>query len=127
MEKLLLTIDVKCLESISVQGHNQTVVMIPFNGNASGEYFSGKIIGTGVDTQKYKKDGINSLSARYTIEGIDFKGQNCKIFIENNVSDDSWTPTITTDSIALKDWETAALRSTIDGTKDGVIVKIFAK
>ena len=75
MEQLLLTIDVKCLDGVTVEGHSQTVVLVPFTGKAKGDFFNGEIIGSAVDTQRYKKDGTNSLSARYMIEGFDFKGK----------------------------------------------------
>ncbi|MBR2106138.1 MAG: DUF3237 family protein [Treponema sp.] len=125
MEQLLLTIDVKCLDAVSVEGHSQTVVMVPFTGKAKGDFFNGEIIGSSVDTQRYKNDGTNSLSARYMIEGVDFEGKKCKVFVENNVSGDSWKPSIVTNSQVLKDWETSALRSTVEGCEGGVTVKIF--
>lgn len=125
MEQLLLTIDVKCLDGVTVEGHSQTVVLVPFTGKAKGDFFNGEIIGSAVDTQRYKKDGTNSLSARYMIEGFDFKGKKCKIFVENNVSGESWKPSIVTDSEVLKDWESSNLRSTVEGVDGGVIVKIF--
>ena len=125
MEQLLLTIDVKCLDGVTVEGHSQTVVMVPFTGKAKGDFFNGEIIGSAVDTQRYKKDGTNSLSARYMIEGFDFKGKKCKVFVENNVSGESWKPSIVTDSQVLKDWESSNLRSTVEGVDGGVIVKIF--
>lgn len=125
MEQLLLTIDVKCLDAVSVEGHSQTVVMVPFTGKAKGDFFNGEIIGSSVDTQRYKNDGTNSLSARYMIEGVDFEGKKCKVFVENNVSGDSWKPSIVTNSQVLKDWETSALRSTVEGYEGGVTVKIF--
>ena len=125
MEQLLLTIDVKCLDGVFVEGHSQTVVLVPFTGKAKGDFFNGEIISSAVDTQRYKKDGTNSLSARYMIEGFDFKGKKCKIFVENNVSGESWKPSIVTDSEVLKDWESSNLRSTVEGVDGGVIVKIF--
>lgn len=125
MEQLLLTIDVKCLDGVTVEGHSQTVVLVPFTGKAKGDFFNGEIVGSAVDTQRYKKDGTNSLSARYMIEGFDFKGKKCKIFVENNVSGESWKPSIVTDSEVLKDWESSNLRSTVEGVDGGVIVKIF--
>lgn len=125
MEQLLLTIDVKCLDGVTVEGHSQTVVLVPFTGKAKGDFFNGEIISSAVDTQRYKKDGTNSLSARYMIEGVDFEGKKCKIFVENNVSGESWKPSIVTDSEVLKDWESSNLRSTVEGVDGGVIVKIF--
>lgn len=125
MKELLLTIDVKCLEPLCVDGNNQKVVMVPFTGVAKGEFFNGEVLGNGVDTQRYKKDGTSSLSARYMIEGTDYKGEKCRVFIENNVNGDSWVPTITTDSQNLKEWEDDKLCSTVEGAAEGVTVKIF--
>ena len=125
MEQILLTIDVKCLDGVTVEGHSQTVVLVPFTGKAKGDFFNGEIISSAVDTQRYKKDGTNSLSARYMIEGVDFEGKKCKVFVENNVSGESWKPSIVTDSEVLKDWESSNLRSTVEGVDGGVIVKIF--
>ena len=125
MKELLLTIDVKCLEPLCIDGKNQKVVMVPFTGVAKGEFFNGEVLGNGVDTQRYKKDGTSSLSARYMIEGTDYKGEKCRLFIENNVNGDSWVPTITTDSQNLKEWEDDKLCSTVEGAAEGVTVKIF--
>ena len=58
------------------------------------------------------------------IEGVDFEGKKCKVFVENNVSGESWKPSIVTDSEVLKDWESSNLRSTVEGVDGGVIVKI---
>ena len=48
----LITINVHCQESISVKGHTRDIVMIPFTGEASGPFFTGKVSGEGIDTQK---------------------------------------------------------------------------
>ena len=53
MEQLLLTIDVKCLDAVSVEGHSQTVVLVPFTGKAKGDFFNGEIIVSAVYTQRY--------------------------------------------------------------------------
>lgn len=134
MEKkeLLLQIDVKCIEPQVVDGHSRKIVMVPFTGTTSGKYFTGKVIGTGVDTQKYPKDsngnfidGAGTLSARYMLEGTDFKGNPCHIFIENNAGPNGWIPTITTDSPALASWESENLRSQVEPAEGGVVVSIF--
>lgn len=74
MEELLIQIDVTCTGAEAVDGHNKKVVMVEFFGDASGENFSGKVIGTGVDTQKYPKnadgtfiENAGTLSARYML------------------------------------------------------------
>ena len=131
-EELILQIDVTCTGAEAVDGHNKKVVMVDFFGDASGKYFSGKVIGTGVDTQKYPKnadgtfiENAGTLSARYILEGKDYTGKDCRIFIENNAGPDGWIPTITTDSDALADWENYKLRSQVEPTDKGVLVSIF--
>ena len=125
---LLLEIQVNILESLQVKGGARDIVMIPFTGTAGGPWFTGKIIGSGVDTQKIGKDGKAALSARYMLEGTDKNGQNCRIFIENQGSFDSgFTPMITTDSALLSCWETACLYATVEGAPGGVTVRIFQK
>ena len=131
-KELLLQIDVTCTEPQVVDGHTRKIVMVPFTGTTSGKYFTGKVVGTGIDTQKYPKDkdgkdryDAGTLSARYILEGTDFEGNPCRIFIENNAGPDGWIPTITTSSPALASWESENLRSQVDPAKDGVVVKIF--
>ena len=122
----VLTIDVKCKEAYGVKGQHLDVVMIPFTGTADGPYFRGEIIGTGVDTQKIPHGKNAFLSARYMLEGQDFKGQKCRIFIENQGEDlNCCTPIIVTDSQALSELEDALLKAVVKPVKDGVIVNIY--
>ena len=121
-----LIISVECGEAYSVCGSTQDVVMIPFTGTCDGPYFSGKTLGIGVDTQRIPKGGNAFLSARYMLEGTDFTGQNCRIFIENQGIDLSdCKPTIITDSKALSELETASLRADVEPKEGGVVVRIF--
>ena len=125
-EELLLEIKVACDPALTVQGHTRDVVMIPFTGTASGPYFTGKIIGPGVDTQKVPKDGVPALSARYMLEGTDKAGNACRIFIENEGTwGGEFRPTVVTDSPLLQDWETVPLRATMEGIPGGVLVRVF--
>ena len=127
-EELILTIKVACDPALSVQGHTRDIVMIPFAGEASGPYFTGKIIGPGVDTQKIPKGGVPALSARYMLEGTDKAGNACRIFIENEGNwGGEFHPLIVTDSPLLKDWETASLRDTVEGIPGGVLVSVFRR
>lgn len=122
----ILTINVQCYESIGVNGSKTNICMIPFTGTAEGEYFSGKTVGTGVDTQKTPKGGRMSLSARYMLEGKDRSGNECRIFIENQGDfETGFRPLVVTDSPELAYLETAALYSTVESVEGGVIVKIF--
>lgn len=125
MRTKLLTIDVDIREVYSVEGHTCSVNMVCFGGTASGEYFTGKVIGPGVDTQTItKKQSL--LSARYMLEGADCAGKACRIFIENSTRDEEgWHPRIVTDSEALASWETEKLVASVDPTETGVLVQIF--
>lgn len=127
MKELILSIKVRCLESIGVKGTDTEVVMVPFTGEAYGEYFSGSIVGTGVDTQKHDiKSGEWNLSARYMLQGTDRYGKECRIFIDNSLHDENgWHPMLVTDSEGLSEWERLPLTASVDGTENGVLVRIY--
>ena len=98
MSKLIMTINVTTYEAQVLDGQASRVVMIPFSAIASGEYFAGKTVAKGVDTQITTKNGFY-LSARYMLEGTDFSGKKCRLFIENNgTSLENCKPEIHTDS-----------------------------
>ena len=127
-DELLMEIRVTCYEPVSVEGRNKKIVMIPFGGEASGEYFNGKVVGTGVDTQKIDPDGKVFLSARYMLEGTDAAGNACRIFVENQGGwDTGFTPAIVTDSPLLAGWETADLYATAEGIPEGVMIRILMR
>lgn len=127
MKKLILTINVKINGAHELAGKKNKVVMIPFSGEATGEYFTGKTIGEGVDTQIITENSF-SLSARYMLEGADRSGKACRIFIENNgTSMENCKPRIITDSQELSFLETAELSATVEGIEGGVRVSIFAE
>ena len=127
-DELLMEIRVTCYEPVSVEGKNKKIVMIPFGGEASGEYFNGKVVGTGVDTQKIDPDGKVFLSARYMLEGTDAAGNACRIFVENQGGwDTGFTPAIVTDSPLLAGWETADLYATAEGIPEGVMIRILMR
>ena len=122
----LLEIRVACQEAYEVQGGTMRVCMVPFTGEATGEFFTGRILGTGVDTQKFREGEPGQLSARYMLEGKDYTGAACRIFIENSLHDEAgWHPMIVTDSQALAAWETMPLVATVDGIEGGVLVRVF--
>jgi hypothetical protein len=123
-----MEIRVAIREPVSVSGANRKIVMIPFTGEASGPYFTGSVIGPGVDTQKIGKDDSIILSARYMLEGTDAAGNACRVFVENQGNwTDGFTPAIVTDSPLLAGWETADLYATVDGIPEGVLVRILKK
>ncbi len=124
-----LTIKVICTATDEVVGNTSIRRMIHFIGEADCKNFKGKILDGGVDTQKVY-DGKTFLSARYMLEGTDFEGNTCKIFIENNgegkTGEELITiPSVTTDSKALAYLETSVLNGTIEPWEKGVIIHIF--
>lgn len=124
--ELLMEIDIRIKGSQFVAGHTRDICMIDFDGTATGPYFHGEVIGTGVDTQKIEKTKEMVLSARYMLEGKDSAGNNCRIFIENNGSDfNNCKPTVYTNSPLLADWETSDLTAKVIPKEGGVTIQIY--
>ncbi|MBQ8613177.1 MAG: hypothetical protein IJ416_03060 [Ruminiclostridium sp.] len=125
MSKLIMTINVTTYEAQVLDGQASRVVMIPFSAIASGEYFAGKTVAKGVDTQITTKNGFY-LSARYMLEGTDFSGKKCRLFIENNgTSLENCKPEIHTDSDELAFLENAELTANAECMENGALVKIY--
>ncbi len=87
MEKKLIleirvTIDGKEISRLS--GPGGSVVLIPFGGTAAGEIFRGRVCPGGVDVQRVNLGGVRHMLARYMLEGSDYTGASCRIYIENN-------------------------------------------
>lgn len=126
--KILITI----LGAAMVQGPEQSVNMVSFDGEANSPYFVGKTIPGGIDTQTYNKptegQPMNGgLSARYILEGTDFEGEECKIFIENNGKFGApyTSPRVTTDSKALAFLNEDDLQGTLENIDGQLTVKIY--
>ena len=119
----ILTIDVLLKEFNEVKGHKGEALMILFDGYCHSEIFDGVILNGGVDTQKQDAgSNLRTLSARYILQGKDFEGKECRIFIENNGMSDgdrfTTTPKILTDSEALKELEDTDLVGSISSTDE---------
>lgn len=108
-DKMILEIkvDIHGKEVSGLKGNGLEVVMIPFGGTAEGEIFNGKVCPGGVDCQTVNLVGIRHMCAKYMLEGTDYTGEKCHIFIENNGYFDGFkspfqtVPTFITDSKAL--------------------------
>ncbi len=125
MTELIVTINVTTYDAYMFDSENSRVVMIPFSGVAEGNYFAGKTIADGIDTQ-ITAGGKFTLSARYMLEGTDRSGEKCRLFIENNgTSLDNCTPKIYTDSKELAFLESARLTADVECVANGVVVRIY--
>lgn len=115
----VLTLHITLTEQIRVEGGQGCSNMLTFTGTAEGPYFHGTILSGGVDTQILRGNHL-TLSARYTLEGIDAEGKPCRLFIENNGATDdvtapmTTTPMLLTDSSALRWLEAASLYGTLE-------------
>ncbi|RCW77334.1 DUF3237 family protein [Saliterribacillus persicus] len=131
----LLTVHIQLNETITLDNNKgDSVVMITFKGHATGNYFNGEIQEGGVDTQIINKSsGHHTLSARYIIDGTDYTGALCKIFIENNGNAKSnckdvlfqTHPKIITNSEALAFLNGAALVAEAVEAENGLQIRIY--
>jgi hypothetical protein len=121
-EIMTINVDIKMITSIKYD--NKTLQVIHFSGNAKGDFFIGHILEQGLDTQIIESDHM-TLSARYILEGYDYTGNLCKVFIENEGTMNQLVPKIHTDSPSLAFLNQANLTSTLKETQSGVVVKIW--
>ncbi|BCZ45437.1 hypothetical protein psyc5s11_15040 [Clostridium gelidum] len=131
----VLTVHVNIEKIIEMHSDNvDSVCMILFKGNVTGKYFEGDVLPGGVDTQIIGRfEDKHTLSARYMLEGKDYTGKSCKIFIENNGNVNRKLkyvpfrtyPKIITDSKALEFLNYDLLVGEGVGTESGVDIKIY--
>jgi len=131
MKKEIMNIEVFISSAEKVASDDSEALMLFFSGQTTGEYFTGSILPGAIDTQQKRKGEERSLSARYILEGKDYQGMKCRIFIENNgiikegESTIKTTPEIITDSPNLKWFETAELMGEVIPSEKGVLVRIY--
>lgn len=126
----ILILDINCKEIYEVKAEDKTIIQILFDGNASGDYFTGEVLPGGVDTQKGNpKDGTGRLSARYILDGKDYTGEKCRIYVENEADFGSSVtfPSIVTDSKALKWLNKATLTGELINDEKGLRIIIKAE
>ena len=108
------------------------VAIIPFTGTVEGELFSGKVMPGAADVQITNPAGVRHMCAQYMLEGTDYKGKSCHLFVENNGAfpEDGGmiqtTPMILTDSPNLKFLEETTLRGLVDNEDGNLLIRIFA-
>ncbi len=90
--------------------------MIHFNARGECENFNGKTVADSVDTRLKFTGMIETLSARYIMDGTDSKGNPCRVYVENNGIDNNGMvtePIIITDCPDYAWIETAPLHGTV--------------
>ena len=128
IEKFRLSIDIK--DTQNVKGMQSEVNMISFGGTCEGPLFQGHILPGGVDTQIYPVTGSGTLSARYMMEGKDYTGADCRLFIDNGAifRKDAETvthPRIVTNSKALQYLEHTQLTGKILNENGRLIISLY--
>lgn len=125
----VLRIKVYLTDNIVTEGSADRAVMLPFTGACDSPLFKGKILPGAADTQRIGPDGRGTLSARYTLEGVDDQGKPCRLFIDNAaiLGKDGigpTRPTIRTDSASLRWLESADLTGRIEHFDDHIEIVI---
>ncbi len=127
MEPVLL-VNVRLDESTVVRDGMTEVRFLRFHGSSASKYFRGTILPGAVDTQLCS-DGRTILSARYILEGEDYTGQRCRVFIENNGCDTGdglqTRPKVITDSQALREILSGELYGKAEGAEGVVVISIY--
>lgn len=123
----ILTINVT-LEKSSIRHEGKYNIMtIPFHGSADSKWFKGEIQPGASDVQRRKLWKTVRFCADYTIAGEDYTGKKCFIHIVNVNEGAGWKPTVTTDSEALSFLNNGDCRAVLQGHKEQLTVRIFAK
>lgn len=93
-----------------------TSSMINFTCTSDCDAFKGRGVSNFVDTRMQFPGQVQTLSARYIMEGTDEDGKECKIYVENNGIDNNGMvtePIIITDNPKWAFVETAPLHGTV--------------
>ncbi len=128
-DNLIFEINITINEVKEVIGAKGSVRMVNFGGNIFSPLFNGEIIPGAVDTQIQYNADVKKLSARYILEGKDIAQNPCRIFIENNGTENNGivitTPVIITDSPELQWLENAVLKGRVVSENNQLVVKIY--
>lgn len=110
------------------------VKIIPFTGTVEGELFQGVIMPGAADVQVTNPAGVRHMCAQYMLEGKDYTGAACHIFVENHgyferehrpKPFEAW-PTFRTDSPVLRPYlQGMHFRAEGYSNESGVDIKIF--
>lgn len=103
------------------------IMTIPFSGSADSKWFHGEIQPGAADVQRRRLWKTIRFCADYTLEGTDYSGNHCRIHIVNTDEGQGWKPAVSTDSKALSFLNGGDCRAVLQGHKNELTVRIFAK
>lgn len=127
----IIRLSIEITGSQVAEGQNVDAELLFFDGTTETKWFQGKVLPGGVDTQLGDGGAVRKLSARYVLEGIDDKGKECRIFVENNgvIQENGFcktAPKIVTDSESLAWLENVNLTGELEFDDGKVIIRIFS-
>lgn len=126
-KKEILTIRVQITgQEIRKEGGPHRQIAVLFTGNSDSLYFKGDILPGAEDVQDYAGDQLVSMRADYTLEGTDYKGEQCRIHIVNQSVKGEWKPVIDTNSSALAFLNQEDLTAALEGYTGGLTVRIYS-
>ena len=123
----ILTIRAKLGQASMKHEGLYNILTIPFTGDAESRWFKGTIQPGAADVQRRKLWKSVRFCADYTLAGTDCEGKPCSIRIVNVDEGKGWQPTVQTNSSAFDFLNHANCRAVLQGYKDQLTVRIFAK
>ena len=123
----ILTIHVSLTGKQEAEEGELSVLTLPFEGFARGEYFRGIIEPGAADVQRRRGEEIVRFCADYRITGEDYAGHKCTIHVINVNEGSGWKPQVTTDSEALSFLNGDQCSAVLEYRSIGPVVHIFCK
>ena len=129
-----VAVDIALGGSAALKAAHGEVLMIPFGGEVHGSIFNGTVLPGGTDVQTVDANGVRKMDARYMLEGTDYTGAPCRIYVENvgyfpagaHAMPFKTVSTFLTDSEALAPLlHSASFRGEGHPREGGVLIKIF--
>lgn len=123
----VLTIDVNLTGTSVTRKGICSRVAVTFCGSADSPYFKGTILPGAVDVQNRIGKKTFRFCADYTLEGVDFAGEKCRVHIVNRNRGKEWKPSVSCDSKALGFLNGADCTAYLEMREKGPLVRIYTK
>ncbi len=107
-------------------------VKLYFKGRSSSGFFKGEVVTPAYDEQIFHGKTPDTCCASYTVEGIDYRGNACKVEITNRMAEGKkkdwetgWQPTVHTDSRLLSRVNELRCETYAENRKVGPVIHIW--